>query len=284
MLDNSYRERRFLSQNGRSLYYRDYGDPLSPAAPVLCLPGLTRNSKDFHRLAVRLAATRRVVCPDYCGRGRSDRDPDPRNYHPAVHLNDTRHLMAAAGLHAAIVVGTSFGGFLAMGLGIIMPAALRAVVFNDVGPEVADTGVARIMDYIATDRPQPDWDAAVEEMKRRIPAAAHAGAEALLEEARATWREGDDGMLHFDWDTRLARTIAASRGERDPWVLFRGLHGIPVLALRGGLSDVLSPRTLDRMAQEHPDLTAVTVPRRGHPLRLTEPEVTEALDEFLARI
>lgn len=283
MPHNNYRECRFLSQNGRSLYYRDYGDPLAAATPVLCLPGLTRNSKDFHELASRLAASRRVVCPDYRGRGLSDYDPDPRNYHPAVHLNDMHHLLAAAGLHAAIVVGTSFGGLLAMGIGVMMPTALRAVVLNDVGPEIADTGLARIMDYIGTDRPQPDWDAAVGELKRLFPSMAPESPETLLEEARATWREGDDGMLHFDWDTKLAGAAAAARGEIDPWVLFRGLYGSPVLALRGGLSDVLSPQILERMAREHPDLTAITVPRRGHPLSLNEPEVTEALDEFLAR-
>jgi pimeloyl-ACP methyl ester carboxylesterase len=82
-----YRERRYLAEDGLSLYYRDYGDPLSAAIPVLCLPGLTRNSRDFHALASRLADERRVICPDYRGRGKSDYDPDPANYHPTVHVN-----------------------------------------------------------------------------------------------------------------------------------------------------------------------------------------------------
>ncbi len=280
----AFRECRFLSQDGRSLYYRDYGDPLAAAPPVLCLPGLTRNSKDFHTLAGRLAASRRVVCPDYRGRGRSDYDRDPRNYHPAVHVNDTRHLMTVAGLDDAVVVGTSFGGFMAMGLAIMVPASLRAIVLNDVGPAVSDTGLRRIMDYIGKDSPQPDWDAAIAELQRMFPALSGESRAALLEEARATWREGEDGMLHFDWDTRLAEAVARSRAETDPWVLFRALSGFPVLALRGALSDVLSAETFDRMAQAHPDLTAVTVPKRGHPLTLNEPEVTEALDGFLARI
>lgn len=279
-----YRECRYLSQDGRSLYYRDYGDPLSDEAPVLCLPGLTRNSKDFHRLASRLAVARRVVCPDYRGRGRSEYDADPANYHPAVHLNDTRHLLVAAGLHEAIVIGTSFGGLLAMGMAVVMPSALSAVVLNDVGPEIAEQGLGRIMDYIGTDSPQPDWDAAIVTLKRMFPAHARDSREALLEEARATWREGDDGMLHFDWDTRLAETVAKASGETDPWVLFRGLRRFPVLALRGGSSDVLSAATLQRMARAHPRLTAVTVPERGHPLTLSEPACTEAIDEFLARV
>ena len=106
----------------------------------------------------------------------------------------------------------------------------------------------------------------------------------LLEEARATWREGEDGRLHFDWDTRLVEAVTRAQGENDPWVLFRALRQFPVLALRGALSDVLSAETLDRMAGAHPDLTAVTVPGRGHPLTMNEPEVTEALDAFLAQV
>jgi len=279
----AFREVRFLAQDGRSLYYRDYGDPLSPPAPLLCLPGLTRNSKDFHALASRLAGTRRVVCPDYRGRGQSERDGDPRNYHPLVSLIDMRHLMTVTGLDDAIVIGTSFGGFLAMGLAIIAPSCLRAVVLNDVGPEVSDKGMQRISGYVGTDSPQADWEAAVAELKRMFPALAGESRDALLDEARATWREGADGLLHFDWDTQLAKVVFGSSGENDPWVLFRGLHGLPVLALRGQLSDVLGAATLDRMAREHPDLTAVTVPGRGHPLTLNEPEATEAIDAFLVR-
>jgi len=278
-----FREHRFLAQDGRSLYYRAYGDPLSRAAPVLCLPGLTRNSKDFHGLAIRLAGSRRVVCPDYRGRGQSERDRDPRNYHPLTSLIDMRHLLTVTGLDGAVVVGTSFGGFLAMGLAIIAPSSLRAVVLNDVGPDISGKGMQRISGYVGTDNPQADWEAAVAELRRMFPTLADESRDALLDEARATWREGADGRLHFDWDTRLAEVVFKSRGESDPWQLFRGLYGLPVLALRGGLSDVLSAATLDRMAREHPDLTAVTVARRGHPLTLNEPEATEAVDAFLAR-
>ena len=69
-IGQSYRERHLSAQDGLQLYYRDYGDPLSPRLPLLCLTGLTRNSEDFADLAAHFAATRRVICPDYRGRGR----------------------------------------------------------------------------------------------------------------------------------------------------------------------------------------------------------------------
>ena len=278
-----FQERRYLAEDGLSLYYRDYGDPLSPAPPLLCLPGLTRNSRDFHGLASRLGQGRRVVCPDYRGRGRSDYDPDPANYHPKVHINDLRHLMTAAGLQRAVVIGTSFGGFLSMGLALATPSAIGAVVLNDVGPEVTDSGLRRIMNYIGRDHPLPDWGAAVAEMKRMFPKLSFQTDEEWLAGARGTWRKGEDGMLHFDWDIRLAGAIAEARHDFDPWTLFRALGGVPVLALRGGISDVLSSEILDRMQREHPALTAVTVPGVGHPLSLSEPQAVEALDEFLDR-
>lgn len=278
-----FREHRYLAEDGLSLYYRDYGDPLSTVTPVLCLPGLTRNSRDFHRLAARLAGKRRVICPDYRGRGRSDYDPNPANYSPMVHINDVRHLMIVTGLHRAVIIGTSFGGLLTMGLALAAPSAIAAVVLNDVGPEVTDSGLDRIMDYIGRDNPQPNWASAAAEMKRMFPKLSYQTDEEWLAGARGTWREGDNGILHFDWDIRLAGAIGKARQEFDPWALFRALDGVPMLALRGGISDVLSADVLDHMQREHPALKAVTIPGVGHPPSLSEPQAVEALNEFLDR-
>lgn len=278
-----FRERRYLAEDGLSLYFREYGDPLAPAIPVVCLPGLTRNSRDFHRLASRLAGSRYVVCPDYRGRGLSAYDPDPANYHPMVHVGDIRHLMTVAGLHRAIFVGTSFGGFLVMGLALAVPSAIEAVVLNDVGPEVTDSGLERIMNYVGRDHTQPDWASAVAEMKRMFPNLSFKTDDEWLAGAQGTWREGDDGILHFDWDIRLADTVGRAKHDFEPWSLFRALRTAPVLAFRGGKSDVLSPGILEHMQREHPALAAVTVPGVGHPLSLSEPESVEALDEFICR-
>lgn len=106
--------------------------------------------------------------------------------------------------------------------------------------------------------------------------------EEWLGSARATWHEGEDGLLHFDWDTRLAGAVSRARTELDPWSLFRGITKVPVLAIRGELSDVLSVATLRHMASEHPDLQSVTVPGCGHPPSLSEPIAVEALDDFLS--
>ena len=280
-----YRERSFSARDGLELYFRDYGDPLSQGTPLLCLGGLTRNSRDFHILASRSGRRRRVVCPDYRGRGRSPHDPNWRNYAPPNILNDVVQLLAATNLHRVVICGVSFGGFLAMGLGVAAPTALAGVILDDVGPEV-DPAVARqILDYIALDRPQPDWDAAIAEIKLRFPNLSARDAASWRRFAEGTYREGDDGRLHFDWDPAIARPFAeTSEPARDYWPLFRSLRRVPLLAIRGGRSDVLSPATLTRMAAEIPDLIQLTVPNVGHPPTLDEPETENAIDDFLAKI
>lgn len=278
------RERRYTAQDGLSLYYRDYGDPDGRTTPVLCLSGLTRNSKDFDAIASHLCAGRRVICPDYRGRGQSDYDSDPANYRPATYLNDIRHLLAATGIGRAVVVGTSLGGLLAMAMGAAMPTVLAGAVLNDAGPEIGNEGMRRISDYIAADRPQDDWDSAVAELRRMFPDLPLESDNDWHDAARATWRESADGRLRFDWDTRLVDALRNGPPVPDLWPLFRSLDRIPTLAVRGALSDVLSAATFERMAAERSGLRQVTVPRCGHAPTLREPAVRAAIDDFLSGI
>jgi pimeloyl-ACP methyl ester carboxylesterase len=278
------RERRIGAQDGLELYYRDYGDPLSARLPVLCLSGITRNSRDFTELAERLSYTRRVLCPDYRGRGLSARDPDWRNYEARTYLNDVLHVLAAAGVPRAVVIGTSLGGLLAMALAVLRPTAVAGIVLNDIGPEVAAGGIERIAAYIGTDRPQPDWDTAVAYLQHAMPHLALPSEAAWRRLARGTFREGADGRLHFDWDTSVVKPLLRARGTvRDLWPLFRAVRGLPVLAFRGERSDVLSADAFDRMGREKPDMIRVLVPGAAHAPALDEPDCENAIDEFLSR-
>ena len=281
-MSSAYRERSYRSQDDLELYYRDYGDPMAVLTPLLCLAGLTRNAKDYERFAARWAVGRRVICLDYRGRGRSQYDRDWRNYRPETYLGDIRHLLAAANLGRVVVVGTSLGGILAMALGALLPACLAGVVLNDVGPEVAGPGLARILDYIAVDRPQPDWGHATAHLKSIFPNLGLKSEEDWRRVADGTYRLGADNLLHFDWDVALARPLRESPTPvPDLWPLFRSLRKRPVLAVRGALSDVLSEATFARMAEEKPDLVRVSVPGVGHTPSLEEPEARAALEAFL---
>lgn len=280
----SFSEHRYTSQDGLSLYYRSYGDPLSPKTPVLCLPGLARNSRDFHRPAERLCGDRWVLCPDYRGRGRSDYDPDSDNYQPATYIGDIRHLLAAAGMHHAVVIGTSMGGLLACAMGAAMPSVLKGVVLNDIGPDVAEGGLDRIKDYLSRDHPQPDWDSAVKAFKELLPNLSLRTEEDWRAAAEATWREGEDGILHYDWDLHIVDPLLKNHPIPDLWALFRSLRNVPVLAIRGGVSDVLLPETFEQMGREHPQIEQVTLDGVGHAPSLTEAESIDAIDRLLIRV
>ena len=283
--EEEFRERSFSARDGLRLYFRDYGDPLASGTPLLCLGGLTRNSKDFHALARRLSRRRRVLCPDYRGRGRSPYDPDWRNYAPPRILSDVIQLLAATNLHRVVVCGVSFGGFLAMGMGVAAPTTLAGVILDDVGPEVDPAVGRQILDYVSADRPQPDWDTAVAALRARFPNLSRRDETAWQRFAEGSYREAEDGRLHFDWDPAIAKPLLQMGGRpTDYWPLYRSLRRLPVLAIRGALSEVLSPATLARMAAEKPDLVQLTVDEVGHAPMLNEPESEKAIDDFLARI
>lgn len=279
-----FEERRFRAQDGLSLYFRDYGPRDGTEIPLLCLTGLARNSKDFAPFAARVSALgRRVLCLDYRGRGRSGYDPDPMNYQPATYLNDIRHMLAALGLHRVVVVGSSLGGILGMGMGAAMPTAIAGLILNDVGPEIDTTGFARIQDYLKADRPHRSWDEAVADLKTIFTNNSFTEAE-WREVAEGTFRQGDDGLLHFDWDVKLYKPIEKSPGIPDLWPYFNSVRHVPMLVLRGEKSDILLPGTVERMVANHPSIRAVTVPGAGHIPTLKEPEAVEAVDDFLGRI
>lgn len=278
-----YIERRITSYDNLSLYVRDYGDPLDPRAPLFCLGGLTRNCKDFESLAERYSADgRRVICPDYRGRGQSDYDSNWRNYDPRNYIRDIQDLLSALNVHHVVVVGTSLGGILGMGMAVAMPGALAAVVMNDVGPKVETGGLDFIINYIREDRPHDDWDGAVATIKTMLPNLTFQDEGIWLTMAQNTFRERADGRLYFDWDVNIVKPMLESSYEiPDMWPLFRALKHVPTLVLRGAESDILSPETFAEMQRVKPDMIAVEIPRAGHVPTMAEPESRVALEAFL---
>jgi pimeloyl-ACP methyl ester carboxylesterase len=279
----TFKERRYSAQDGKSLYYRDYGDTLLERTAVLCLPGLSRNSRDFHDLACHLAKTRRVVCPDYRGRGLSDYDDNPANYHPKALLGDIRHLLVACGIHHFVAIGTSMGGLLAAAFGAMAPSALRGVILNDIGPEIGNAGLGKILSYLGQDNPQDSWQDAITTLREMLPGLNFQSDEEWRSAAEGTFREGKDGKLHIDWDPRIIEPMRRRPSTEELWQLFRSLKMVPALGFRGELSEILSAETFERMATTLPKFQAVTILGAGHTPSLGEPEALVAIDAFLER-
>lgn len=276
--------RRFRAQDGLTLAYRRFEPARDERgrAIVVCLPGLARNGRDFLKLGERLARRgHRVLCPDYRGRGASARDADWRNYHPPVYLNDLKHLLILEGVHRAVFVGTSMGGLLAMAMGAAMPGAVAGALINDIGPDVPEGGLDRIVDYIGRDWPQPDWDAAVACLRRMVPDLGLRSEDEWRRFAAATFAEGDDGLLHADWDPKIAEPLRRGVELPDLWGLFATLRRVPVCIVRGGKSDILSAETQARMGALHGNARLVTIETAGHTPTLDEPVCREALDALI---
>ena len=281
-----FTEHRYSTGDGLSLYYRDYGSPPGGAGrpAVLCLPGLSRNSKDFHAPAERLAGDWRVICPDFRGRGRSDYDPDPANYRMEVYLDDLRHLLAALDLGRVVVIGTSMGGIAAMAMAAAMPTALAGVVLNDVGAVVPMGPLAPIVAGIRSDHSFATWDDAIKALRTVWPNAPAQTEEDWLDLARATFTERPDGRIGRDWDGAIADQVARlPPGDTDLWQYFRALRNIPPGVVRGALSPILTADILRAMVADRPDLIHAEVPGVGHPPNLREQPATDVIDAILAR-
>jgi pimeloyl-ACP methyl ester carboxylesterase len=276
-------DRHYASADGLRLYYRDYPAVAAGRLPVLCLPGLTRNCRDFEATALRLQRTRRVLSPDLRGRGRSQQDPDWRNYHPGTYLGDLALLLADAGVPRVVLLGTSLGGILSMLIAATAPHVAVAAILNDIGPEVDPTGAQRIASYVGRHPPVRNWADAAAQMRDMYQVAMpDADDDDWAAFARRSYTEVD-GVPRLDVDPGIGEAVRAAPAGAAPdlWPAFAALRALPVLAIRGELSDVLSVATFDRMAREKPDLQRVTVARRGHPPLLDEPECVASINAFL---
>ncbi|GER08511.1 alpha/beta hydrolase [Iodidimonas muriae] len=280
-----YLSRTVISADGLRLHYRDYPNAETTALPVLCLHGLTRNSADFHDLALHLAPHFRVLAMDVRGRGLSEHDPNPENYHPGTYVADVLALLAQENISKLVVIGTSMGGLIGMALAAQNPDLLSGLVLNDIGPEIDPAGLTRIKGYVGAVEPAKDWDDAIAHMKA-------INGQALPGLSQAQWERFTRGLYHENADGRPvlaydpAISMAVKAGEVAPpsmWALYEALSVTPVLVLRGTQSDILSTKTVQDMVQKHPDCTACSVHNRGHAPLLDEPESLAAIDAFLNR-
>jgi pimeloyl-ACP methyl ester carboxylesterase len=286
MGEAAYNIGEWTSADGLTLRYRDYPGG-SDRPPVLCIPGLTRNCRDFEPLAEALAGEWRVLCADLRGRGQSDYARDSASYQPLQYAADILALLDHLATPRVVAVGTSLGGIVIMLLALQAPERLAGVALNDVGPVIDAAGLARIRGYVGQGRSFPTWMHAARALKEQAgPAHPDYAIGDWLRLAKRLMAVGPGGRIAFDYDMKIAEPFQTAEGTApvDMWPAFRALAGRPALAIRGELSDILSAATLERMQREVPGLDTVTVKRTGHAPTLEEPEAQAAIQRLLARI
>jgi pimeloyl-ACP methyl ester carboxylesterase len=276
------------SKDGLRLHYRDYPAPArSRQLPIICLPGLTRNARDFADLADRLAGKRRLILAELRGRGESAAAKDPMSYDARVYVEDIGILIEELGLDRFILFGTSLGGMLSMLLINAYPGKVAGVLLNDIGPTIESGGLNRIRSYVGRGSSFPTWLHAARGLSEthRI-AYPDFALDDWLAMAKRLCRLTSAGRIVLDYDSALAEPLKAPGGELAPdlWPLLDALAPVPSLLTRGKLSDILSAETADRMAAALPLMERVELDRVGHTPLLTEPECEAAIDRLLARI
>lgn len=277
----------FTSSDNLQLYARDYSHS-NPRHTLLCLHGLTRNSKDFSELCEQLNSEYRVLAVDFRGRGRSEYDPNPANYQPLTYAEDMQLLLKAMQLEQVVIIGTSLGGLVAMLLAAQCPDKVSAIVINDIGPEINPEGLQRIKTYVSQDRSVTSWEEALAVTQQSQSAEyPDFSDEDWQDFTHNLYREDDNGLPILDYDNAIATTMAAaddSTTTNDLWPVFEIIKHKPILVVRGQLSDILSGDCVARMQQATPTVQYCEVQNRGHAPLLTEPASLQAIQQFLASL
>ena len=282
----SWTDRFWYSAEGLRLHYRNYEGPRDKP-PILCIPGLTRNARDFEPVADRYAEEWRILCIDLRGRGMSDFDPDPSRYTPQYYVADIMKLLDQEGIADAVFMGTSLGGICTMLLASTDADRIAGAMLNDIGPVIDQAGIDRIGGYVGREVRFDSWEQAIDVMEER-------NREVFPRWQRGEWErfahrimyETSDGIA-FQYDMRIADNfrLATEGPQGANWNLYEALAGRPVTILRGGLSDLLAPDVAGQMVERlGGDAELVVVPDVGHTPNLEEPESTAAMDRLLERV
>ena len=293
-----------------NLAYTQWGtEHASTNNTVVCVHGLTRNSRDFDLLATDLMRDFRVVCPDVVGRGKSDWLPKDQPYGFPQYLADMNALIARLDVKQVDWVGTSMGGLIGMIMAAQPNTPIRRLVMNDVGPMIPLAGTQRIMQYIAA-YPKFDSLADGEKYLRKI----FAPFGTLTNDqwhhiAHYSFVRNDHGQFKLVYDPRIISGLTATSSPFSLFVkiiklkaqqifhrLKEGRHSpfplsemweywekvkCPVLLMRGETSDILLPETVQRMQQTHPQLQVVEFKGCGHAPALMAEEQISAIHSWL---
>ena len=285
---STYRPVHFQTFDGLKLFARDYSSASNSRTPVLCLPGLTRNSKDFETIAPWLAQERRVIALDFRGRGLSQYAKDPYSYRPDIELGDVIALLNFLNVDRVATVGTSRGGIVGMLMAALHRDRLAGLFLNDVGPQLESAGLLRIGRYLGVHVEFDSWDEAIANLKSNNSGFESLSADEWQAFARRVFTVAN-GLPHSDYDPALANTFPPveeiATGRIAPlWEIFASTTGLPVSVLRGEHSDLLSVATVAAMKLKNADLDETTVLNRGHAPFLDEKESKDAILRWLERI
>lgn len=300
----SFRQQSILSLGPEGFHrvaYTDWGDPDNPHV-VMCVHGLSRNSRDFDYLADALRKDYRVVCMDVVGRGESDWLADRSGYSFSTYLSDAAALVArvTTPVRSGFLretrtryldwVGTSMGGLIGMLLAAKRNTPIGRLVMNDVGPFVPWSGLFRLKGHLGHPRGFGTRRAAGEFLREALAAFGPLTDRQWAHLIEHSIRQHKDGRWHLRFDPAIGQWSAQSDPELpigpeflrgiDLWSVWNSVD-CPVLVLRGADSDVLPAATAKEMCRRKPGTQVVEFEGVGHAPALMDRSQIDAVRAFL---
>jgi pimeloyl-ACP methyl ester carboxylesterase len=288
VVGEGFRDIFYRSKDGLKLHARVYGEVSHERLPAVCLPGLTRNVRDFHEIALYLSThptqPRQVVSFDYRGRGGSEYDPTWTNYNILAEADDVLAGLDFLEVQEALFIGTSRGGLIVHLIGAIKLKAIKGIVFNDIGPAIEASGFAHIKSYLENaSQPETIRDA-VDRLRDIHGSTFPALTDTDWERMAAAVYRIENGRPVADFDPNLVNTLASvdlTKPLPALWQQFDSLRRIPMMVIRGEHSRLLAPGTVTEMARRHPGMKGITVAGQGHPPMLETGDLPRQISAFL---
>ncbi|MGE4611069.1 MAG: alpha/beta hydrolase [Paracoccaceae bacterium] len=272
---------KFTTSDGLQLAYEDEGE-----GPILlCLPGLTRNARDFDDLASVINGVR-LVRLTYRGRGESDYDPTYMNYNVLQEAKDALELLDHLEIDKALFVGTSRGGIIAMLTALMAKGRISGVLLNDIGPEINTDGMGRIMEYLGVQPKAKTYEDAVAALKVTMGSDFPRLSSAEWRAQAERWFDIAPNSLVLRYDSKLRDAVIEQSAQPAPdmWPMFDALEGLPLALIRGANSDLLTEESVAEMQRRRPDMLYANVPDRGHVPFLNETQSVTVIEKLIGQV
>lgn len=278
-----YTDGYWWSHDDLRLHYRDYAGP-NDKPPIICIPGLTRNCRDWEPVANRLAGDWRVITVSLRGRGESAYAKDALTYVPLTYVRDIERLLIHLNIERFVLFGTSLGGIVTMLMAATGGERIAGALINDVGPDIDPVGLERIKTYVGRSVSWPTWLHAARAMhEANGPIYPKFELVDWLAMAKRTYRVTTTGRIVPDYDAKISIPFKLPNTDAvfDMWPTLDGLRDKPVLIVRGALTDLFAEATAHKMLERLPSARLVTVPDVGHAPVLDEPDAAAGIDALL---
>ncbi|MGI3167046.1 alpha/beta fold hydrolase [Pseudooceanicola sp. 200-1SW] len=271
----------FVPVLDHELHVTEWGDPANP--PLVMWHGLARTGRDFDELARALSDRFFVLCPDTIGRGLSSWSTNPEaEYSVEYYAGIAGDLLDRYGITRAAWIGTSMGGLIGMRMASgPLAERLSCLIINDIGPEVPQPAIDRILAYAGS---APEWrtvsEAEVWFRQAYIPFGPASDA-FWRRMARASVRRKGNGMFTLHYDPKITVQFSASPEEMTTWDRWARI-AIPVHAIRGADSDLFPAEIAARMGAEGPRAGCTVIDHCGHAPTLSRPQDIALIRRILA--